>query len=160
MLPDISARCARSLCISFGLSSRQDRTLAGLALAITAAPNSGAEGSHGAVVVFRDITERHVMDQMKQQFVSAVSHELRTPLTAIRGSLELLADGAAGELPVTAQKIVAMAEHGSERLTRLVNDIIDIERLEAGSFSVEPRPQGVAGLVEATANSLQALAEK
>jgi len=131
-----------------------------LPVEITAAPNSGAEGSHGAVVVFRDITERHVMEQMKQQFVSAVSHELRTPLTAIRGSLELLADGAAGELPVSAQQIVAMAERGGERLTRLVNDIIDIERLEAGSFSVEPSPQDVPALVEATVNSLQALAEK
>ena len=127
---------------------------------ITAAPMTGSNGGHGAVVAFRDITERHVVELMKQEFVASVSHELRTPLTSIRGSLELLADGAAGELPGTAHEIVAMAQRGSERLSRLVNDIIDIERLEAGSFRIEPTPQDIEPLVEATVSSLQALAEQ
>ncbi|MCW2762357.1 MAG: sensor signal transduction histidine kinase [Marmoricola sp.] len=127
---------------------------------ITAAPRLGGEGTHGAVVAFRDITERHVVDLMKQEFVSAVSHELRTPLTAIRGSLEMLADGEAGELPEIAKQIVAMADRGTTRLTRLVNDIIDVERLEAGSFSVHPSAQEVAPLVEMTVASLQGLAEQ
>jgi PAS domain S-box-containing protein len=131
-----------------------------LPVEITAAPMAVSQGGHGAVVAFRDITERHVVDLMKQQFVSAVSHELRTPLTAIRGSLELLADGSAGELPSGALEIVAMAERGSERLSRLVNDIIDIERLEAGSFSIEPTPQNIEPLVMATVSSLLALAEQ
>ncbi len=121
---------------------------------------TGSNGGHGAVVAFRDITERHMVELMKQEFVSAVSHELRTPLTSIRGSLELLADGAAGELPGTAHEIVAMAQRGSERLSRLVNDIIDIERLESGSFRIEPTPQNIEPLVKATVSSLQALAEQ
>jgi PAS domain S-box-containing protein len=133
---------------------------ASLPVEITAAPMQGRDARQGAVVVFRDITERLVVDLMKQEFVSAVSHELRTPLTAIRGSLELLADGAAGELPEAAHQIVAMAERGSQRLTRLVNDIIDIERLEAGSFSVEPKPQPIEPLVQSTVRSLLALAEQ
>ncbi|MCW2850324.1 MAG: sensor signal transduction histidine kinase [Marmoricola sp.] len=127
---------------------------------ITAAPRVDADGDQGAVVVFRDITERHVVDLMKQEFVSTVSHELRTPLTAIRGSLELLADGAAGELPDAAHEIVAMAERGTERLSRLVNDIIDIERLEDGSFKIEPRPTDIASLVQQTTRSLATLAEQ
>jgi PAS domain S-box-containing protein len=131
-----------------------------LTVEITAAPMAGSNGAHGAVVAFRDITERHVVELMKQVFVSSVSHELRTPLTSLRGSLELLADGAAGELPATAHEILAMAQRGSERLSRLVNDIIDIERLEAGSFRITPTPQDIEPLVEATVDSLRALAEK
>ncbi len=114
---------------------------------VTASPEGGAGGVDGAVVVFRDITEREVLDEMKRQFVSAVSHELRTPLTAIRGSLEMLADGDTGELPAQAQHVVDVAARGTERLTRLVNDIIDIERLEAGTFDIRPRAEDLAPLV-------------
>ena len=107
---------------------------------VTASPKDGPDGQSTARSwSFRDITERTVLDEMKQQFISSVSHELRTPLTAIRGSLEMLADGDTGELPATAQHVVEVAARGAERLTRLVNDIIDIERLEAGSFDVRPR---------------------
>ncbi len=137
---------------------RRDGTL--LQVEITAAPMTGSDGGHGAVVAFRDITERHVVETMKAEFVSAVSHELRTPLTSIRGSLELLADGMAGELSPTAHEMVTMAQRGSERLSRLVNDIIDIERLEAGSFRIEPTPQSIEPLVEATVSSLLPLAEQ
>jgi PAS domain S-box-containing protein len=131
-----------------------------LTVEITAAPMTTSNGGHGAVVAFRDVTERHVVELMKQEFVSSVSHELRTPLTSIRGSLELLADGMAGELTATAHEMVIMAQRGSERLSRLVNDIIDIERLEAGSFRIEPAPQDIEPLVEATVSSLLALAEQ
>jgi signal transduction histidine kinase len=87
----------------------------------------------------RLITEEHRrLDAMKREFVSAVSHELRTPLTSIRGALEMLADGDAGELPAAAQPVVEMATRGSERLSRLVNEIIDLERLESGTFGFHP----------------------
>lgn len=125
---------------------------------ITAAPKAGTDGPEGCVVAFRDITERQAMERMKREFVSAVSHELRTPLTAIRGSLEMLADGDAGELPEQTQYVVDMAVRGSERLTRLVNDILDVERLDSGSFDVRPEPQEVAPLVSSTIDSLRALA--
>jgi PAS domain S-box-containing protein len=127
---------------------------------VTASPRAGSAGVDGAVVVFRDITEREVLDEMKRQFVSAVSHELRTPLTAIRGSLEVLADGDTGVLPSQAQHVVEVAARGTERLTRLVNDIIDIERLEAGSFAIRPRPEDVAPLVVDAADSLHTLADE
>ena len=127
---------------------------------VTASPKAGPTGIDGAVVVFRDITDREVLDEMKRQFVSAVSHELRTPLTAIRGSLEVLADGDTGVLPAQAQHVVDVAARGTERLTRLVNDIIDIERLEAGSFDIRLRPEDVEPLVVDATDSLTSLADE
>ena len=119
---------------------------------------AGPAGVDGAVVIFRDITERTVLDDMKRQFVSSVSHELRTPLSAIRGALEMLADGDTGELPERAQHVVEVGARGTERLTRLVNDIIDIERLEAGTFDIRPRPEDLAPLVVDAVDSLVPLA--
>jgi PAS domain S-box-containing protein len=125
---------------------------------VTASPMAGPRGVDGAVVVFRDITERTVLDEMKRQFVSAVSHELRTPLSAIRGSLEMLADGDTGVLPERAQHVVDVGARGTERLTRLVNDIIDIERLEAGTFDIRPRPEDLGPLVVDAVDSLRPIA--
>ena len=69
---------------------------------------------------------------MKNEFLSVVSHELRTPLTSIRGSLGLLAGGQLGELPERAASLVGVAVQNSERLTRLINDLLDIERMDSG----------------------------
>ena len=77
---------------------------------------------------------------MKDHFVSVVSHELRTPLTSMRGSLGLLAGGVAGELPSEAKPLVDIALQNSDRLWRLVNDLLDIEKMSAGrvEFRLEP----------------------
>ncbi|HYF74664.1 MAG TPA: histidine kinase dimerization/phospho-acceptor domain-containing protein, partial [Nocardioides sp.] len=103
---------------------------------ITASPQlEGLPSSQvvrGAVVVFRDVTERREVDRMKNEFISVVSHELRTPLTSIRGSLGLLASGVLGELSPRARSMANIALESSERLTRLINDILDLERIEAG----------------------------
>lgn len=90
----------------------------------------------GAVVVFRDVSERRKIEKMKNEFVSVVSHELRTPLTSIRGSLGLLAGGAAGSLTDQGERMVKVALESSERLTRLINDMLDIERIESGTIPV------------------------
>ena len=68
---------------------------------------------------------------MKTQFVSTVSHELRTPLTAIRGGLGLMVGGVAGELPVAAAKLGQIALNNAERLARLINDLLDMQKIEA-----------------------------
>ncbi|MCW2818075.1 MAG: domain S-box-containing protein, partial [Marmoricola sp.] len=125
---------------------------------VTAAPQRGPGSGAGVVLVFRDTTERLAMSRLKTQFVSAVSHELRTPLTSIRGALEMLSDGETGELPPVAGTMVATALRGSERLTRLVNDIIDVERLESGSFPMYLADHDVAGVVESAVSGLQQLA--
>ncbi len=86
--------------------------------------------------IIRDITGRRAMEQMKNEFISTVSHELRTPLTSIVGSLMLLVDGVSGELPPKAARLVAMAEKNSQRLARLINDILDLEKAEAGRMTL------------------------
>jgi PAS domain S-box-containing protein len=103
----------------------------------------------GAVVVFRDVSERREIEKMKNEFVSVVSHELRTPLTSIRGSLGLLAGGAAGRLSLQGERMVSVALESSERLTRLINDMLDIERIESGTIPVqltECEPELLMGL--------------
>jgi DNA-binding response OmpR family regulator/anti-sigma regulatory factor (Ser/Thr protein kinase) len=84
--------------------------------------------------IMRDITERKKIDRMKNEFISTVSHELRTPLTSIRGSLGLLSGGAAGEMPPQAQSLLDIAGNNTERLLLLINDILDIEKIESGQM--------------------------
>ena len=85
--------------------------------------------------VVRDITERKQMDKMKNEFISTVSHELRTPLTSIRGSLGLLSSGTVGELPESANEMLKIASNNTERLLLLINDILDIQKIESGKMS-------------------------
>ncbi len=87
--------------------------------------------------ILRDISERKRIEQMKNEFVSTVSHELRTPLTSIRGALGLVIDGFAGEVPEQAREMINIAHNNSERLVRLINDILDMEKIEAGMMTLE-----------------------
>lgn len=89
------------------------------------------------VAIVRDISERRRIEQMKDEFVSTVSHELRTPLTSIAGSLGLLAGGTAGVLPEKAARLIQIAQANSQRLVRLINDILDIEKIEAGKLRLD-----------------------
>lgn len=95
-----------------------------------------------------DITERKRSEQMKNDFISTVSHELRTPLTSIRGSLGLVAAGAAGEIPPKVAGLIKIAHSNSERLVRLINDILDIEKIESGRMHFDPRPMALRPLIE------------
>ncbi len=112
----------------------------------------------GAVVVFRDVTQRREVDRLKSEFVSMVSHELRTPLTAIRGSLGLVGGGALGPLTPQATRMVDIALSSTDRLTRLINDILDIERMESGVIPLELADHTAQSLVEAAVSQLQVLA--
>jgi len=86
----------------------------------------------GVVVAFTDTTERRALDRMKDEFISTVSHELRTPLTSLRGALGLLAGGALTSRPEKTQQMLEIAISNSDRLVRLVNDILDLERISSG----------------------------
>jgi PAS domain S-box-containing protein len=90
----------------------------------------------GAVLTFRDVSERRAVEKMKDEFVSVVSHELRTPLTSIRGSLGLLAAGELARQPGPARRMVEIAVNNADRLVRLVNDILDSARLESESVAL------------------------
>jgi signal transduction histidine kinase len=89
---------------------------------------------HGFVLVANDLSHQKEVELLKNEFVSTVSHELRTPLTSIRGSLGLLAGGVAGALPAAAKSLLDIALRNAERLILLVNDILDIEKIEAGKL--------------------------
>ena len=92
------------------------------------------------VVTYTDISERKRSDQLKSDFVSTVSHELRTPLTAIRGALGLLAGPLAKSLPARVVPLLEIADRNAARLTGLVNDLLDIDKIEAGRLRLELSP--------------------
>jgi two-component system, OmpR family, sensor histidine kinase VicK len=95
-------------------------------------PDSDGVKPLGVVVAFTDTTERRALDRMKDEFISTVSHELRTPLTSLRGALGLLAGGALVNRPEKTQQMLEIAISNSDRLVRLVNDILELERLSSG----------------------------
>lgn len=107
-----------------------------------------------------DITERKKIEKMKNEFISAVSHELRTPLTSIRGSLGLIIGEAAGAIPEKANKLLNIAYQNCERLIRLINDILDIEKIEAGKMVFNIRQIELNAFVKEALEADQAYAEK
>ena len=114
----------------------------------------------GAVMVFRDVSERRAVERLKDEFTSVVSHELRTPLTSIRGSLGLLAAGVLGPLSDKAQHMVDIAVANTDRLVRLINDILDIERMESGTALIEKRTCDAADLARQAVAVMQGLADE
>jgi PAS domain S-box-containing protein len=112
----------------------------------------------GFAQLTRDVTGKRQLDRMKDEFVSIVSHELRTPLTAIRGALGLLSGGVGGDLDPMTAELVDLARDNSERLVRLINDILDLQKIEAGKMSLRPQPIAPAALVKSTVEQLRALA--
>jgi PAS domain S-box-containing protein len=126
---------------------------------VTATPLVEDGSAVGAVVVFRDVTQRREVDRLKDEFVSMVSHELRTPLTAIRGALGLMAGGALGPLAPAAARMVDIALVSSERLTRLINEILDLERIESGVLSLELADHRARDLVDSAVGQVQVLAQ-
>jgi PAS domain S-box-containing protein len=117
------------------------------------------EGRHFAGHV-RDISERKKLEKMKQEFVATVSHELRTPLTSIRGSLSLLAGGALGDLPDEARDVVGIAERNTIRLITLINDILDLERFEAGKVQLKLEEVPLSAVLERSLESVRGFAEQ
>ncbi|MGZ5867880.1 MAG: PAS domain S-box protein, partial [Xanthobacteraceae bacterium] len=106
-----------------------------------------------------DISERKRMDRLKDEFVATVSHELRTPLTSIAGSLGLLVGGAAGRLPEPAMRLTAIAQNNSERLVRLINDILDIEKLESGQSVFNFKRVELRSTIEQAIEAMRAFAD-
>ncbi|WP_052128741.1 GAF domain-containing protein [Neosynechococcus sphagnicola] len=90
----------------------------------------------GVMGIGEDITQRQAVEKLKDEFISIVSHELRTPLTSIRGSLGLLATGVMDDEPEAMRRMIEIAAIDTERLVRLVNDMLDLEKLEAGKVSL------------------------
>lgn len=107
-----------------------------------------------------DVAERHLMEKLKRDFVSTVSHELRTPLTSIRGSLSLLATGALGPMAEQAMRAVKIAERNCFRLINLINDLLDIEKLESGKMEMVFEQVSLNSVFERAVESVRAFADQ
>jgi two-component system sensor histidine kinase VicK len=114
----------------------------------------------GAVVTFNDISDRLAIERMKNEFISVVSHELRTPLTSIRGAMGLLAGGVLNTDPDKAQKMLDIAVANTDRLVRLINDILDLERIQSGTVTMRKQMFDIADLMSQANDTMRGIAEK
>jgi signal transduction histidine kinase/DNA-binding response OmpR family regulator/HPt (histidine-containing phosphotransfer) domain-containing protein len=112
----------------------------------------------GHIVLYRDVTHEVQAERMKSEFVSVVSHELRTPMTSVKTSLSLLLAGAEGPLNHAARQLLEIAVRNADRLIRLVNDLLDLSRLEAGRMKFQLEPVHLADTVAAGVEMLAAVA--
>lgn len=122
-------------------------------------PDSGATASQGYLFLFADATQEGEIDEMKNDFISVASHEMRTPMTSIKGSLELLLGGYAGELPAEATELLGISLTAVDRLVRLINDLLDISKIESGKMELHLDRHDVGDIVRRATRSLRALAE-
>lgn len=123
-------------------------------------PIREADAIIGAVITFKDITERQQVERMKDEFISVVSHELRTPLTSIHGSLGMLKSGLLDPNSERGKRLLEIAVDSSDRLVRLINDILDIERIESGKVQMAKQACNAADLMAEAANVMQPIAQK
>ncbi len=113
----------------------------------------------GSVVTFKDITDRQLVERMKDEFISVVSHELRTPLTSIHGSLGMLASGLLDPNSERGKRLLKIAVDSTDRLVRLINDILDIERIESGKVTMEMSTCDAADLMTEAVDVMQTMAQ-
>ncbi|MCY7385295.1 MAG: PAS domain S-box protein [Microcoleus sp. CAN_BIN18] len=114
----------------------------------------------GAVVTFKDITDRLAIDRMKDEFISVVSHELRTPMTSIHGALGLLNSGMLDAHPQKAKRMLEIAVTNTDRLVRLINDILDLERMESNYSTAIKQTCNIAELMLQAADEMQGMAQQ
>ena len=114
----------------------------------------------GAVTTIRDVTAEREATQMKNEFVSTVSHELRTPLTSIKGYIDLILDGEAGEVNEVQAEFLGIVKENSDRLVELINDMLDISRIESGRIVLKVQPLDVAERIEGAVNTFRAVLDQ
>ncbi len=123
-------------------------------------PMQGRQGEIvGGLAIIRDITERHAVEAMKDEFISVVSHELRTPLTSIRGALGLLAGDRLAHAPQASRRMLEIAVANTDRLVRLINDILDLERMASGRVTMAKRSCDAGELMIQATELMRPMAE-
>lgn len=127
-------------------------------LSITGIKKSGI--LTGYVGVALDITERKALEKMKNEFISVISHELRTPLTSIQGSIVLLTSKVMGDLPSPVMDLLTIAQRNTERLVRLINDILDLNKIEEGRMQFHLAPVELNALIEESVITNKPFADK
>ena len=132
-----------------------------ITISVTLSPITDDVGNIiGASKIARDITEKKKIDIMKSEFVSTVSHELRTPLTSIKGAIGLLEAKFSDVLPPKAQKILALANRNSDRLTLLINDLLDLEKIESGRMEFNFSAVDLVAICQRAVEENQGFAEE
>ncbi|MEO0406012.1 MAG: CBS domain-containing protein [Cyanobacteria bacterium P01_A01_bin.135] len=114
----------------------------------------------GFFAMVNDISDRKATERMKDEFVSVVGHELKTPLTSIHGSLKLLVSDRLGPLSPQAHEFVNIALRNTERLSRLVADVLDLERIESGQMIMAMQPCNLDNLMQQAVNTMATVADK
>jgi signal transduction histidine kinase len=119
-------------------------------------PVVGTEGEHiGRLFTFRDVTREREVDRMKSEFVAMVSHELRSPLTSIKGYVDLVLEGEGGPVTEDQREFLGVAIENADRLLALINDLLDIARIEAGHVEVRSEPFDIAAVITQVTRVLQ-----
>jgi PAS domain S-box-containing protein len=142
------------------LSQRIDFKAEKRYVTFTVAPVTMSDEYLGSVSVFRDITAEVEADRAKTEFISTVSHELRTPMTSIKGYADLLLIGAAGAVNENQQRFLSVIKSNADRLSILVNDLLDISRIESGRVKLELKPTAVEPLLESVVTLLHSKFEE
>jgi two-component system, OmpR family, sensor histidine kinase VicK len=114
----------------------------------------------GFFALTSDISDHKAIEQMKDEFISVVSHELRTPLTSLHSALKILATGRLGTLPKDGQQFLAIADENTERLVRLVNSVLDLQRIESGAVTMEKLVCNAADLMIQAMEAMQPMAQQ
>ncbi|MEM1253667.1 MAG: ATP-binding protein [Cyanobacteria bacterium P01_H01_bin.21] len=122
--------------------------------------NRGEAKINGFFALTTDISDRKAIERMKDEFIAVVSHELRTPLTSLHGSLKLIATGRLGNLSEAGQQMLAVADESTDRLVRLVNNVLDLQRIESGEVTMDNCTCNAAELVEQAAEAMQTMAQQ
>lgn len=126
------------------------------------APVQGEHGGAviGRIIALRDVTRERELDKMKTEFISVVSHELRTPLTSIKGYTDLLLSGAAGDTSDLQREFLGIIQGSTTRLSNLINDILDISRIESGKIDIKHEPIDYRKIVADTLRLMRAAADE
>ncbi len=119
----------------------------------------GTQDTKGFLITVQDISERHEMERLKREFVSMVSHDLRTPLTAIQGTLDLIDEDTYGEISEHGHMRVKTALESADRLINLINDLLDIEKMEAGKMRLEPKEVPLVKILNSSIESVRTFAD-
>lgn len=114
----------------------------------------------GRLLVYHDISREKAIDRMKTEFISVASHELRTPMTSIKGSVDLILSGFAGEYSADTHELLEIAQKSCDRLIRLINDILDLAKIEAGQIRLKVEPMPLADAVHHAVQSVRGMAEQ
>jgi PAS domain S-box-containing protein len=125
-------------------------------LEFTSVPvRSSSAENLGRLFVLRDVTHQREVERMKNEFVSLVSHELRTPLTSIKGFTDLILDGDAGEVSEEQTEYLRIIQQNADRLVALINDLLDISRIESGRIKLERRALDMGAVVQFVVATLE-----